>query len=36
MARAALDMLTWTSAREMLEADGIFMTSVDTGWITGE
>jgi NAD(P)-dependent dehydrogenase (short-subunit alcohol dehydrogenase family) len=36
MAKAALNMLTRTSAREMLEADGILMTSVDTGWITDE
>ncbi|MDE3722536.1 SDR family NAD(P)-dependent oxidoreductase [Nocardiopsis sp. N85] len=36
MAKAALNMLTRTSAQEMLEADGILMTSVDTGWITDE
>lgn len=36
MAKAALNMLTRTSAREMLEAEGILMTSVDTGWITDE
>src|SRR3984957_442823 len=36
MAKAALNMLTRTSARELLEADGILMTSVDTGWITDE
>ncbi len=35
MAKAALNMLTRTSAREML-SDGILMTSVDTGWITDE
>jgi NAD(P)-dependent dehydrogenase (short-subunit alcohol dehydrogenase family) len=35
MAKAALNMLTRTSAQEML-ADGILMTSVDTGWITDE
>ena len=35
MAKAALNMLTRTSAREMLR-DGILMTSVDTGWITDE
>jgi len=35
MAKAALNMLTRTSAREML-TDGILMTSVDTGWITDE
>ncbi|MCW2958249.1 MAG: short-chain dehydrogenase, partial [Solirubrobacterales bacterium] len=36
MAKAALNMLTRTSAHEMLETDGILMTSVDTGWITDE
>jgi NAD(P)-dependent dehydrogenase (short-subunit alcohol dehydrogenase family) len=36
MAKAALNMLTRTSAREMLETDKILMTSVDTGWITDE
>jgi NAD(P)-dependent dehydrogenase (short-subunit alcohol dehydrogenase family) len=36
MAKAALNMLTRTSAGEMFEADGILMTSVDTGWITDE
>ncbi len=36
MAKAALNMLTRTSAEEMLEADGILMTAVDTGWITDE
>ena len=35
MAKAALNMLTRTSAKEML-SDGILMTSVDTGWITDE
>ncbi|SIN73273.1 SDR family NAD(P)-dependent oxidoreductase [Agromyces cerinus] len=35
MAKAAMNMLTRTSAKEML-ADGILMTSVDTGWITDE
>ncbi|MFF2369523.1 SDR family NAD(P)-dependent oxidoreductase [Agromyces sp. NPDC058110] len=35
MAKAAVNMLTRTSAKEML-ADGILMTSVDTGWITDE
>lgn len=35
MAKAALNMLTRTSAREMLD-DGILMTAVDTGWITDE
>ena len=36
MAKAAVNMLTRTSAQEMLETDGILMTSVDTGWITDE
>ena len=35
MAKAALNMLTRTSATEML-GDGILMTAVDTGWITDE
>jgi len=35
MAKAALNMLTRTSAEELL-GDGILMTSVDTGWITDE
>ncbi len=35
MAKAALNMLTRTSAEEML-TDRILMTSVDTGWITDE
>ncbi|SOD72496.1 short subunit dehydrogenase [Jatrophihabitans sp. GAS493] len=36
MAKAALNMLTRTSAAEMLSTDGILMTAVDTGWITDE
>ena len=36
MAKAALNMLTRTSAQEMLGTDGILMTAVDTGWITDE
>ncbi|GAA1912626.1 SDR family NAD(P)-dependent oxidoreductase [Streptantibioticus ferralitis] len=36
MAKAALNMLTRTSAQEMLQTDGILMTAVDTGWITDE
>ena len=36
MAKAALNMLTRTSAAELLSAAGILMTSVDTGWITDE
>jgi len=35
MAKAALNMLTRTSARDYAR-DGIFMNSVDTGWITDE
>ena len=35
MAKAALNMLTRTSAKELAE-HGILMTSVDTGWITDE
>jgi NAD(P)-dependent dehydrogenase (short-subunit alcohol dehydrogenase family) len=35
MAKAALNMLTRTSAAELL-SDGILMTAVDTGWITDE
>ena len=35
MAKAAVNMLTRTSAAELL-TDGILMTSVDTGWITDE
>ena len=36
MAKAALNMLTRTSAGEMFATDAILMTSVDTGWITDE
>ncbi|GAA2723483.1 oxidoreductase [Cellulomonas aerilata] len=36
MSKAALNMLTRTSAAEMLAQDGILMTAVDTGWITDE
>lgn len=35
MAKAALNMLTRTSAADLAK-DGIYMTSVDTGWITDE
>jgi NAD(P)-dependent dehydrogenase (short-subunit alcohol dehydrogenase family) len=35
MAKAALNMLTLTSARGYAE-DGIYMNAVDTGWITDE
>jgi NAD(P)-dependent dehydrogenase (short-subunit alcohol dehydrogenase family) len=36
MSKAALNMLTRTSAHELAQRDGILMTSVDTGWITDE
>jgi NAD(P)-dependent dehydrogenase (short-subunit alcohol dehydrogenase family) len=36
MAKAALNMLTRTSAGEMFATDQILMTAVDTGWITDE
>ena len=36
MSKAALNMLTRTSAHELLHRDAILMTSVDTGWITDE
>ena len=36
MAKAALNMLTRTSASEMFSTDRILMTAVDTGWITDE
>ncbi|MBI5246846.1 MAG: SDR family oxidoreductase [Elusimicrobia bacterium] len=35
MAKAALNMLTLTSARDYVN-DGIFMNAVDTGWVTDE
>ena len=35
MAKAALNMMTKTCAEELATA-GIFMTSVDTGWINDE
>jgi NAD(P)-dependent dehydrogenase (short-subunit alcohol dehydrogenase family) len=35
MAKAALNMMTLTSARDYAE-DGIYMTAVDTGWVTDE
>ena len=35
MAKAALNMLTRTAAQELAE-HRIYMTSVDTGWITDE
>lgn len=36
MAKAALNMMTRTSAGELFETDSILMTAVDTGWITDE
>jgi NAD(P)-dependent dehydrogenase (short-subunit alcohol dehydrogenase family) len=36
MAKAALNMMTRTSAAELFETDRILMTAVDTGWITDE
>jgi NAD(P)-dependent dehydrogenase (short-subunit alcohol dehydrogenase family) len=36
MAKAALNMMTRTSAQELFETDRILMTAVDTGWITDE
>ena len=36
MAKAALNMMTRTSAGEMFATDQILMTAVDTGWITDE
>jgi NAD(P)-dependent dehydrogenase (short-subunit alcohol dehydrogenase family) len=35
MAKAALNMLTHTSAKDLVKC-GIFMNSVDTGWVTDE
>ncbi|RZA02414.1 MAG: SDR family oxidoreductase, partial [Proteobacteria bacterium] len=35
MAKAALNMMTLTSARDYA-ADGIYMNAVDTGWVTDE
>ncbi len=35
MAKAALNMLTHTSARDLVQY-GIFMNAVDTGWVTDE
>jgi NAD(P)-dependent dehydrogenase (short-subunit alcohol dehydrogenase family) len=35
MAKAALNMMTLTSARDYAQ-DGIFMNAVDTGWVTDE
>lgn len=35
MAKAALNMLTLTSAKDLVK-DGIYMNAVDTGWVTDE
>jgi len=35
MAKAALNMMTHTSARDLAK-DGIYMNAVDTGWVTDE
>lgn len=35
MAKAALNMLTHTSAKDLVK-DGIYMNAVDTGWVTDE
>ena len=35
MAKAALNMLTHTSASDLVKS-GIFMNAVDTGWVTDE
>ena len=35
MAKASLNMLTHTSARDLVK-DGIYMNAVDTGWVTDE
>jgi NAD(P)-dependent dehydrogenase (short-subunit alcohol dehydrogenase family) len=35
MAKAALNMMTLTSARDYMK-DGIYMNAVDTGWVTDE
>jgi NAD(P)-dependent dehydrogenase (short-subunit alcohol dehydrogenase family) len=35
MAKAALNMMTLTSARDYIK-DGIHMNAVDTGWVTDE
>ena len=36
MAKAALNMLTRTSAEDLAKAHRIYMNSVDTGWINDE
>merc|ERR1712014_77639 len=36
MAKAALNMMTRTCAQDLARHHGVFMTSVDTGWINDE
>ena len=36
MAKAALNMMTRTSAAELAKRDSVYMTAVDTGWINDE
>merc|ERR1712060_873662 len=36
MAKAALNMMTRTCAADLARGSGVFMTSVDTGWINDE
>lgn len=36
MAKAALNMMTRTSAAELAERHRVYMTAVDTGWINDE
>jgi NAD(P)-dependent dehydrogenase (short-subunit alcohol dehydrogenase family) len=36
MAKAALNMMTRTSAAELATRDRVYMTAVDTGWINDE
>lgn len=36
MAKAAMNMMTRTSAEDLARASGIYMNSVDTGWINDE
>ena len=36
MAKAALNMLTRTSADDLAKTHRIYMNSVDTGWVTNE
>ena len=36
MAKAALNMMTATSAAEWVQTGGVYMNAVDTGWINDE